>query len=87
MEPHKTASKPARLCSTSAACAFVAASYLEHFGARDPSGYGKSEFVTNARRSGIEYITAEDARAADQERDPEWKPSPPADNDQTGKTR
>src|SRR5437016_14242375 len=58
IDPHTTASRPERLCSTSAA--FVLSPPLPTLSTSahaTPSGYGKSEFVTNARRSGIEYIT------------------------------
>src|SRR6266480_4865497 len=58
IDPHKTASKPARPCSTS--CAVAESPPLPTFNTSahaTPSGYGKSEFVTNARRNGIEYIT------------------------------
>src|SRR5438067_12856845 len=58
IEPHKTARRPARQCSISEAC--FPSSLLPTFRTSahaTPSGYGKSEFVTNARRSGIEYIT------------------------------
>jgi len=58
MEPHSTARRPARLCSTSAGS--VLSPPLPTFNTSaqaTPSGYGRSELVTNARRSGIEYIT------------------------------
>src|SRR5207244_11055786 len=58
IDPHKTASSPARPCSISPAC--FESSLLPIFKTSahaTPSGYGKSEFVTNARRNGIEYIT------------------------------
>src|SRR5438067_5627833 len=58
IEPHKTARRPARQCSISEAC--FPSSLLPTFRTSahaTPSGYGKSEFVTNARRSGIEYMT------------------------------
>src|SRR5438552_4692511 len=58
IDPHKTASRPVRPCSISSAC--FESSLLPIFKTSahaTPSGYGKSEFVTNARRSGIEYIT------------------------------
>src|SRR6266513_5255327 len=58
IDPHKTASKPARPCSTS--CAVAESPWLPTFKTSahaTPSGYGKSEFVTKARRNGIEYIT------------------------------
>src|SRR5205823_1982244 len=59
IDPHNTASRPARPCSTSAACS--ESPLLPTFSTSahaTPSGYGKSDVVTNARRSGIEYITA-----------------------------
>src|ERR1700736_2673155 len=58
IDPHNTASRPARPCSMSSAC--FESSLLPTFSTSahaTPSGYGKSEFVTNARRSGMEYIT------------------------------
>src|SRR6266513_1393484 len=58
IEPHKTASNPARPCSISEAC--FPSSPLPTFKTSahaTPSGYGKSDCVTNARRSGMEYIT------------------------------
>src|ERR1043165_6208063 len=58
IDPHRTASRPARPCSMSEAC--LASPPLPTFktsAQATPSGYGKSEFVTNARRNGIEYIT------------------------------
>src|ERR1041384_2401798 len=58
IDPHKTASRPARPCSISDA--FFPSSPLPTFKTSahaTPSGYGKSDCVTNARRSGIEYIT------------------------------
>ena len=58
IDPHTTASRPARLCSMSAACSWSPVLPILSTSAHaTPSGYGKSEFVTNARRSGIEYIT------------------------------
>src|ERR1043166_6290894 len=58
IDPHKTASRPARPCSISEACfpspplpTFKTSAHAT------PSGYGKSEVVTRARRNGIEYIT------------------------------
>src|SRR6266576_3482226 len=58
IDPHKTASRPARPCSTSQA--LLESSLLPTLSTSaqaTPSGYGKSEVVTSARRSGIEYIT------------------------------
>src|SRR5213078_4091713 len=58
IDPHKTASSPERPCSISEAC--FPSSPLPIFNTSaqaTPSGYGKSELVTNARRNGIEYIT------------------------------
>src|SRR5262245_12918517 len=58
IDPHKTASKPARPCSTSEATSPVPVlPTLRTSAQATPSGYGKSDWVTNARRSGIEYIT------------------------------
>src|SRR5437763_10721502 len=57
IDPHTTASRPARLCSTSPAFALSPLPILSTSAHATPSGYGKSEFVTKARRSGIEYIT------------------------------
>src|SRR6266581_8917295 len=58
IDPHSTARRPARPCSTSEACSesplLPTLSTSAH---ATPSGYGKSEVVTNARRRGIEYIT------------------------------
>src|SRR5262245_46154425 len=58
IDPHSTASRPARPCSMSEACSEspVLPTFKTSAHAT-PSGYGKSEVVTNARRSGIEYIT------------------------------
>src|SRR2546429_9825483 len=58
IEPHKTASSPARPCSISEAC--FPSSPLPTFKTSahaTPSGYGTSDCVTNAPRSGMEYIT------------------------------
>src|SRR5436853_4023052 len=58
IDPHKTASRPARPCSISSAC--FESSLLPIFktsAQATPSGYGRSDCVTNARRKGIEYIT------------------------------
>src|SRR5262245_24228851 len=58
IDPHNTASRPARPCSTSAACSLSPLlPTLSTSAQATPSGYGRSEFVTNARRNGIEYIT------------------------------
>src|SRR6267154_448915 len=58
IDPHTTASKPERPCSTSAAFLLsLPLPTLRTSAHATPSGYGRSEFVTNARRSGIEYIT------------------------------
>src|SRR5213593_629702 len=58
IDPHKTASRPARPCSISEACAeSPLLPTLRTSAQATPSGYGKSEVVTNARRSGIEYMT------------------------------
>src|SRR6266550_8470618 len=58
IDPHNTANRPARPCSMSEA--FLASPPLPTFSTSaqaTPSGYGRSEVVTNARRNGIEYIT------------------------------
>src|SRR6266496_415259 len=58
IDPHSTASRPARPCSMSEACAV--SRLLPTFSTSaqaTPAGYGRSEVVTSARRSGIEYIT------------------------------
>src|SRR5204863_8283825 len=57
IDPHTTASSPERLCSTSPAFALSPLPILSTSAHATPSGYGKSEFVTKARRSGMEYIT------------------------------
>src|SRR5438477_4967879 len=57
IDPHTTASRPTRLCSMSAACSWSPLPILSTSAHATPSGYGKSEFVTNARRNGIEYMT------------------------------
>src|SRR6266513_4302014 len=58
IEPHNTASRPARPCSTSeATCSLPLLPTFSTSAQATPSGYGKSEVVTSARRSGIEYIT------------------------------
>jgi len=56
---------------------------FEHFSAGDSFGDGKSEFVTNARRNGMEYITPESAGPQIQNRRPEGKVRPITDHDQT----
>src|SRR5216110_486567 len=56
--PHNTASRPARPCSTSEATSELPLLPTFNTSAQaTPSGYGRSDCVTNARRSGIEYIT------------------------------
>src|SRR5881398_3254158 len=58
IDPHNTASRPARPCSISEACALSPLLPTFKTSAHaTPSGYGRSEVVTSARRSGIEYIT------------------------------
>src|SRR5207249_10759654 len=58
IDPHNTASRPARPCSMSEACAVSLVLPTFRTSAQaTPSGYGRSDVVTNARRSGIEYIT------------------------------
>src|SRR5205823_583153 len=55
IDPHNTASRPARPCSISEACALSPLLPTFKTSAHaTPSGYGRSELVTNARRSGIE---------------------------------
>src|SRR5512139_368649 len=55
--PHSTASRPARLSSVALSVASSPAPTLSTSAQATPSGYGRSEPVTSARRSGIEYIT------------------------------
>src|SRR5437773_4344269 len=58
IDPHNTARRPARPCSMSQACS--ESPLLPTFSTSahaTPSGQGRSAVVTNARRSGIEYIT------------------------------
>src|SRR5439155_1293663 len=58
IEPHSTASRPALPCSMSEACfESLLLPTLSTSAHATPSGYGKSEVVTSARRRGIEYIT------------------------------
>src|SRR4029450_2776603 len=58
IEPHSTASRPDLPCSMSEACLeSLLLPTLSTSAHATPSGYGKSEVVTKARRSGIEYIT------------------------------
>src|SRR5579859_2182518 len=57
MEPHSTASKPARLSSSLLASASSPEPTLSTSAQARPSGYGRSVSVTSARRSGMEYIT------------------------------
>src|SRR5947209_12820589 len=58
IEPQRTARRPARPCSISLADAESPPLATFNTSAQaTPSGYGKSELVTSARRSGIEYIT------------------------------
>src|SRR6266480_4108691 len=58
IDPHKTARRPARPCSMlDATSALPLLPTFKTSAHATPSGYGKSEFVTRARRSGIEYIT------------------------------
>src|SRR5438093_12449043 len=57
IDPHSTASRPARPCSMSEACfELLLLPTLSTSAHATPSGYGRSEVVTRARRSGIEYI-------------------------------
>ena len=55
--PQTTAASPARLSSTAAASACSPPPTLSTSAQATPSGYGRSDCVTSARRSGIEYIT------------------------------
>ena len=60
IEPHSTASRPARLEAAAASAltpSLAPAPTLSTSAQATPSGYGRSELVTSARRSGIEYIT------------------------------
>src|SRR5258708_19683130 len=58
IDPHRTASRPARPCSTfEATSALPLLPIFKTSAHATPSGYGKSEFVTNARRNVIEHIT------------------------------
>src|SRR2546423_15263120 len=57
IDPHSTASSPARPCSTADAFALSPLQTLSISAQATPSGYGRSEFVTRARRSGMEYMT------------------------------
>src|SRR5207302_8095449 len=58
IDPHNTASRPERPCSISEACTLSPLLPTFKTSAHaTPSGYGRSELVTNARRSGMEYIT------------------------------
>src|SRR3954454_6157865 len=58
IDPHSTASRPALPCSMSvASLELLLLPTLSTSAHATPSGYGKSEVVTSARRSGIEYIT------------------------------
>src|SRR4029077_1302191 len=58
IDPHQTASRPARPCSTlDATSPLPLLPTFKTSAHATPSGYGKSEFVTSARRNGIEYIT------------------------------
>src|ERR1041385_7832976 len=58
IDPQRTASRPARPCSTLELTSPLPLLPIFSTSAQaTPSGYGKSEVVTNARRSGIEYIT------------------------------
>src|SRR5271154_1600050 len=57
IEPHKTARRPARLASTADASACAPPPTFNTSAQAGPSGYGRSDWVTSARRSGIEYIT------------------------------
>src|ERR1700759_2629196 len=68
--PHTTASNPARFSSTPSA--LESSPPLPTFSTSahaTPSGYGRSEFVTNARRSGIEYITPSTPPSAQSEKE------------------
>src|SRR4029078_12244596 len=58
IEPQSTASRPAFPCSMSEACLeSLLLPTLSTSAHATPSGYGKSEVGTSARRRGIEYIT------------------------------
>src|SRR5690349_22593573 len=58
MDPHRTAIRPARPCSTlDATSPLLPLPTFKTSAHATPSGYGRSELVTKARRSGIEYMT------------------------------
>src|SRR5882724_8975998 len=57
IEPQTTARSPARLSSTAVASACSPPPTFSTSAQATPSGYGRSDCVTRARRSGIEYIT------------------------------
>src|SRR5206468_10534718 len=58
IDPHKTASRPARPCSISEACAeSPLLPTLRTSAQATPSGHGTSEVVTHPRRSGLVYMT------------------------------
>src|SRR6185437_9122271 len=57
MDPQSTAISPARASSTAASWASAPPPTLSTSAHATPSGYGKSDWVTRARRRGIEYIT------------------------------
>ena len=54
-EPHSSALRPARLSSIPEACSPLPT--LSTSAQATPSGYGRSDCDTSARRSGIEYMT------------------------------
>ncbi len=56
-EPHSTASRPALPSSTLPPASCSPLPTFSTSAQAMPSGYGRSELVTRARRSGIEYIT------------------------------
>src|SRR6185312_4326151 len=57
IDPHSTAISPARASSTAASWASAPPPTLRTSAHATPSGYGRSDCVTRARRRGMEYIT------------------------------
>src|SRR3984893_15323441 len=56
-DPTITARSPVRASSTAVACASAPPPTFKTSAHATPSGYGRSELVTRARRRGMEYIT------------------------------
>src|SRR5690348_4700306 len=57
MEPQMTALRPARFSSIAASLASAPPPTFKTSAHATPSGYGRSDVVTRARRRGMEYIT------------------------------